>query len=62
MMIEQRRGWGGAYGGTPWHHFGRQTSDKKTNNKKYGVTLDGGRLVIIYTTTNQKQAVMIEKG
>jgi hypothetical protein len=54
MMIEKRQGQDEAYGGLPWHCFGHQTSDKKSNNQKYGTTLDGCRVMIIYATTNQK--------
>jgi hypothetical protein len=61
MMIEQRCGQGGAYGGAPWHCFGRRTSDEKTNNQKYGVTLDGRRLMMTHTTTNQKHASATER-
>jgi hypothetical protein len=49
-------------GGAPWHCFGHQMSDKKPNNKKYGVTLDGHCLMIFYATTNQKQVAMMKKG
>jgi hypothetical protein len=62
MMIEKRRGRDGAYGGLPWHRFGHQTSDEETNNQKYGVALDGHHSMIIYATTTQKQALMMEKG
>jgi hypothetical protein len=34
---------------------------QKTNHQKYGMILDGHRLMIIYTTTNQEQALMMEK-
>jgi hypothetical protein len=34
MMREQRRGQGGAYGGAPWHCFGRRTSNKKNIQSK----------------------------
>ncbi len=61
MMIDQRGGGGGAYGGAPWHHVGHWTSDQKTNNKKYGVTLDVHRLTIINAAT-KKQVLMMEKG
>jgi hypothetical protein len=52
---------GGAYGGAQWHCFGRQMSDKKTNNHKYGVTVDGRRSKMPHTTTNQKHAGVIEQ-
>ncbi len=32
------------------------------NNQKYGVTLDGRHLMIIYARTNQKQVLIMEKG
>jgi hypothetical protein len=56
MMIEQRHDQGGVYGGVPWHCFGCQTSNEKTNNQKYGATLDGHCLTMQHTTTNQKHA------
>jgi hypothetical protein len=61
MMIEQRRGQGGAYGGVQWHCVGRGTSDKKTNNQKYGMTIDGRRLMTLHTATNQKYTSAIKR-
>ncbi len=61
MMTEQRCGRGGAYGGAPWHCLGRRTSNKKTNNKKYGVTLDDRRSITTHITTNQKHAGAMER-
>jgi hypothetical protein len=61
MMIEQRHGRGGVNGGVPWHCFGRQMSDKKKINQKYGMTLDGHCLMTQYTTTNQKHAGAMER-
>jgi hypothetical protein len=48
-------------GGAPWHCFGRQKSDKKTNNEKYGVTLDGWHSMMQHTTTNQKHVGAMEQ-
>ena len=44
-----------------WHCVGRLTSNKKTNNQKYGVTLDGWRSMMPHTTTNQKHAGAMER-
>jgi hypothetical protein len=47
--------------GGPWHCFGHQTSNKKTNNQKYGATLDGRSLMMPHTTTHQKDAGAMER-
>ena len=36
-------------------------SDKKINNIKFNVALDGRQLMNLYTTTNQKQAAAMER-
>jgi hypothetical protein len=62
MMIEKRRSRGRAYGRLPWHCFGSQTSDKKTNKSKIWCDLRWLLFDDSYATTNQKQVLMMEKG
>ncbi len=40
--------------------FGASNGAAKNKNKKYIMALDGRRLMIYYTTTNQKQAAATE--
>ena len=46
--------------GTLSHCLGRRMERQKIEIKKYIVALDGRRLTIYYTTTNQKQAAATE--
>jgi len=58
--LERRRATGAERVGDVVPLFGASNGAAKNRNKKYIVALDGRRLTIYYTTTNQKQAAATE--
>jgi hypothetical protein len=60
-MLERRRGRCGACGGTLSLRYGQQFKGQKKPKILYTVALDGRWLINLHTTTNQKQAPIMEE-
>jgi hypothetical protein len=60
-MLEKRRGGCGACGGTLSLRYGQQFEGQKKPKILYTVALDGHWSINLHTTTNQKQAPIMEE-